>query len=72
MVSAHLGIGQNVIIHLLIDSEVGIGLYRMLNALEQGNDIILVFQERKNCHLAFCSGDNTTLLKLGCLNALII
>lgn len=43
MVSEHLGIGRNVIIHLLIDSEVGIDLYRILSALEQRNEILLVF-----------------------------
>lgn len=37
MVSECLGMGRNEIIHLLIDSEVDIDLYRILNALEQGN-----------------------------------
>jgi len=43
MVSECLGIGRNVIIHLSTDSEVDIDLYRILNALEQGNEILLVF-----------------------------
>lgn len=43
MVSEHLGIGRNVIIHLLIDNEVGIDLYRILSALEKRNEILLVF-----------------------------
>lgn len=43
MVSEHLGIRRNVIIHLLIDSEVDIDLYRILSALEQRNEILLVF-----------------------------
>lgn len=33
--------GRNVIIHLSIDSEVGIDLYRILKALERGNEILL-------------------------------
>lgn len=43
MVSEGLGIGRNVIIHLLIDSEVGIDLYRILSTLKQRNEILLVF-----------------------------
>lgn len=47
MVSEHLGMGTNVIFHLLISRGVGIDLYGILNALEQGNEISLVFKKKE-------------------------
>lgn len=43
MFSEHLGMGTNVIFYLLIDSGVAIDLYMILNTLEQGSEILLVF-----------------------------
>lgn len=47
MVSEHLGMGTNLIFHLLISRGVGIDLYGILNALEQGNEISLVFKKKE-------------------------
>lgn len=43
MLSEHLGIGANVFFYLLTDSGVAIDLYMILNTLEQGSEILLVF-----------------------------
>lgn len=39
--------GTNVIFHLLISRGEGIDLYGILNALEQGNEISLVFKKKE-------------------------